>query len=550
MKNVFRSFFTCALILLLICCKSDDGSNTVVNSPPSQATNISASSITNTARILITWNAAVDENGDDVRYDVIINKELVKTNLSATSTEVDVSQFLSVSGKELALIGKGVEVTLEIEIKAYDPSNSFSNASITETLLINRAPTDFAFENIVFNMDSYDQLSIIWIPATDADDDVLTYAAYLNDIPLVEEYQIPLGTQYGTVIYTENFYSLSSSEMIIRVVVSDSAGETNEISQSFDFKQTDVALGALEAPYTEEVQFNVLESEPDNRVGYVFTVTEQTNYAISNSANATMQIKDATNTTISSNTTLEGVLEPGDYSLIVFGNGSADSSGAITFNLTSSSSTDVDLGVVVIPSENSYDLSWEGEQDNTINYYFEITNYTGYGVVTGYSILSVNLYNENGELVQSNSNGMQYEEIVYLAELPIGKYKLELIGGGLQQLNLVFSSANYSDQELGVLEVNTNIDITYTSEMTEFDSEVVYSFETAEITSFSMPSAKFEPVYTFVLVGNDGISYGDYVSYGRLVADNLPAGNYELKLKYNPFRYPEFAFDGGFSLQD
>ena len=546
MKKTLFSFWLLLALFFFFSCKSDDGvSDFVVNTPPSQVSNIKAEVIPKTALVQISWDAATDENGDEVRYDIIINKELAKTNLTATMSEVDITQFLST--KKQSRLAKGIEVTLELEIKAYDPSSSFSNTSITKTLQINRLPADFAFENIVFNTDSYNELNILWKPSSDPDGDTLMYSVYMNDITLVENYQIPEGEQFGSLDYTEDFLSLSNAPITIKIVVTDSSGETKEISESFDFKATDVVLGELNTPYNEELQFVVTETELDSVVGYHFMVIETTNFALSNSVNAIMQIKDDSNNIIFSDTSLEGVLEPGNYSLIIFGSRGVNTSGSIAFDLRSSSATDVNLGVVTVPSDNRYDLNFEGEEDNTINYYFEVTELTGYEFQT---TMITNLYDQNDNLIQTTVESNT--DIFFGEELALGNYRLEIIKpdyfGNTSQFRLQFSNVFLTDQNLGILENNAYHTISHVVERDELDAEVVFSFETDEITSFWMRRTdNFR--YSFSLFDGNGILIGN--SAQDIFAIDLPIGQYLIKLNFDRYTAGAISnFSAVFLLQE
>ena len=543
MKTVLQILILTAF--LLVSCKNDEEPSIPVNTPPSQVSNIIAEVIPNTATVAISWNAAIDDQGDQVRYDVIINKELVKTNLTGTSTEIDVSEFITITGKGMRE-GKGLEVELEIEIKAYDPSNSFSNTSVTKTFFINRQPSDFAFESINFNTDSFAQLDVSWRPASDPDGDTLSYTVYLNDIVLIADYQIPEGENFGILSYTESFLEFSTSEIVLKVVVTDTSGESKEISESYNFKATDIDLGALDT-YNEEFSFSIPVTEADHRIGYSFNVSEQTNYNINNSSGVLMQIKDAQNRTIVESSSLSGVLEPGSYTLVLIGKATETSSGTITLALGNSTSTDVDLGAVVVPSNEIYELTFENEEDNTINYYFEVTEFTGYQISA--TFIS-NLYDENGTLVHTNLNSNTNQFLG--EEIPYGKYRLEVIkpnsyGIFTSTIQFVFADVTLTNQDLGKPTNNQYHTISYEANEFELDRKVAFHFETEEITSLWI-----NPLLSvhddIELLDSDGNSIGENLRYGFLQAIDLPVGEYKLVYEFG-LGGPILDFEYEFLLQ-
>jgi len=529
MKNVLRSILTIvfASIVFLVSCKNDDGSDAVVNTPPSQVTNINAEVITETARVLISWDASSDDQGDEIRYNVIINNNTMETKLSTTSVEVDVSSFLSIAGKQ-SLAAKGVEVTLEIEIKAYDTSDSFSNASVTKNLFINRSPTDFSFEDIVFNTDTYDELNVVWNPATDADGDTLTYTVYLNDMLLVERYEIPIGEEFGSLQYTEDFLALSDAPITVKIVVTDGSGEIKEISQSFDFKATDVDLGTLETFYEDEVQFNILETELDGQIGYSFILTDQISYSITNNVNAMMQIKDANNTILSANNILTGVLEPGRYELIVLGEAGLASSGSVTFDLTKFFPNDVQLGELTLPFTQDFSINETSpEQMQGISLVFTETIDLALEFDESQTGIAYTLYNEDGVQVTPpiRAEYRRYDQVYLWENLSEGAYRLVVVAEPDLTEPVVFTveagDFQASDQYLGVLENPEMIQFRY-EETFDPDGEVRFYFTIDEPIGIFV-GYFLGSTYAVDLVAADG------TEYARTWQESIPAGDYYVR---------------------
>lgn len=538
MKKVSHLFLF--FLLFILSCASDDRSKET-DSSPTEATNIKIEVTPLTSTVTITWNAATDEDNDPIRYDVSINKDPVKTNLSTTSVEIDIAQFLPTTGKQAGKNGlknfladkTGLEVVLEIEIKAYDPKGNFSTNSITETVRINRSPSDFAFENIYFDTDAYNLLQISWAPSTDADNDPLFYTIYLNDIVIAKDYQIPSGEALGSVAYTEDFLDLSDEEMTVRTVVTDKSEETKEISASFDFKETDVDLGALEVPYIEAVQFNISETEPDNKVGYRFSVADQTNFSIGNNENVTMQLKDAQNNTLFSATSFEGVLEAGAYILIVIGNENSNSSGTINFDLTNSLSTDVNLGVLTLPSENDIDFIIEDEVDNIINYYFELTKPTGY-IITSRLLPDSALYNENGDLIDDNS-GQYGNTDMFMDEIPAGKYRLAINSdfNTVGTFKIYLKNSTETDQNLGVLANNATHELSFVPDAEfnfEPDRAVRIYFEVEEKTGLIISPGNYAAAVLLSIRDLEDTIYANVSSNGYHKLIEFEPGLYFLQV--------------------
>lgn len=526
MRKILYPLFTLTVVLFFFSCKSDD--NDEINVAPSQVTNISAEVITNTATVTVSWDAATDADGDEVLYDITINEEAVMTKLSDTAAEVDVSRFLSPSGKQPTTT-KGLEVTLVIAIKAYDASNSSSTAAVTKTLFVNRQPSDFAFEEIVFDTDSYTQLDISWVPATDADGDTLAYTVYLNDILIVENYEIPAGEEFGSVQYIEDFLALSYAPITVKVIVNDGSGETKEIGQSFDFKATDVVLGAIEATYNEEIQFNISELEADNRVGYKFSLEESTKYTISNNDNITIQLKNAQNTTLESGNDFEGILEPGEYELILISNSMGqDLQG--TFSLTIEN-----LNLMAIPSNNVWEFRTEEDyvpkEGDVARYTFTIEKPSGIFIPHNRRYLKLWLRDNEENIIAET-----FQSTIAVEEIPAGTYHLEIgdsfAGLGLldRDIRFVLREATASDIDLGIL--SPPLDLTskdLPGSYGEPDLEIKYLFEIVDnpVMVSIVPNQSYGGAY---ILDSNGEQIPSSISYM-----SLPPGKYAL------VNYAEFS---------
>ena len=190
-------------MLLLSCGKDEED----INLPPDEVTNIQATVLSGTM-VRISWNAATDKNEDEISYEVVVNEKIISKNIQETSIELDIEQFIpnrSTSSKSSkngikSFTGKsGLDVVLGIEIKAYDQEGGFSSESVIKNLSINRAPEEFSFANIYFDIDGFNYLEVTWTPAIDKDGDKVTYSVYLNELELAKDISIESSNQFGSL---------------------------------------------------------------------------------------------------------------------------------------------------------------------------------------------------------------------------------------------------------------------------------------------------------------------------------------------------------------
>src|SRR5690606_27998285 len=372
-----------------------------------------------------------DENEDPVTYDLIVNDISIKEDFTETSVELDAAQFIN-SNKAAKKISKkklsemlnrfGTELALGIQIKSHDDS-SFSELVVIKLVEINRPPSEFEIANIWFDFTEYDQIQLEWSSSSDADNDNITYDVLLNDNLLAGDYEIQPGVEYGYLDTEYDFSAFINDTITIKVVAKDGSGENTEISETFNFRETDIELGTLSIPLINTIDFTILHTEPDDRIGYTFEINEETGYIFSTSEDIDLILRDSENNIIlSGSQEINGEsLIPGQYYLELSREDNADTdlSGVLSFSLRNSNETDVDLGLLTTPYNESFDVDLDSEPDNAINYSFEINEETGFSVTA--TDASFTLSDSNGnEIVSSTNNNISLET------LNPGEYSVEI----------------------------------------------------------------------------------------------------------------------------
>lgn len=519
--------------LILLACSKDEED---INLPPDEVTNIQAQVLSGTM-VRITWNAAKDKNNDQISYEVVVNEKVISKNIQDTSVELDIEQFIpnrSTSGKSAkngtkGFTGKlGLEVVLGIEIKAYDQEGGFSSESIIKNLSINRAPEEFEFANIYFDIDNFNFLEVSWTPAIDKDGDKVTYSVFLNDLELAKNMSIEPGYTFGYVYYYNSYMDLAEGEIIIKVIAKDTSGEEKEISRSYKFKETDIDLGTLSLPYSATLDYFIDSDEPDDRISLKFTISEEQGYLFSVDTDyLSLALKNSNKYVSNYNQKINGGgLAPGSYSLELINNyyNTNDASGKLTMLIKNATETDIDLGLLETPSEGSFDYDLSSEIDQKVNFLFQTAQMSGY-IFNNTGSLDFALYDINGDFYYSN-----YTSYYGLrgSDLPPGSYRLEVFsyyGDQQGQINYEFKDAKASDQELGVLQAKSSNEISFAFD-NEPDFKVAYNFQVTQKTGYSFYT---NSNLQFTLLDANGYALNGN-SYRRMNGKELLPGTYSLEL--------------------
>ncbi|TKD65062.1 hypothetical protein [Flavobacterium sp. ASW18X] len=537
--KITRLFITLFCLGVFFSCSKDDSEEEVkevyVNVPPSRVTNIKATVVEGTL-VNITWDAATDDNGDSVTYEVIVNNEILVADYLETSVEIDVQEYISNQGNKgktfkngvANFAGKsGVDVVLGIEIRAYDGNGSFSNESTIKTLNVNRSPNEFEFENIYFNFYSYDSIEIFWSLTDDPDGDSIVYTVYINDELITDDTSVDSYYNRGYYYYNNNFYDLLNEPITIKVVASDGSAQETYIEQVYEFRATDIDLGPLDFPSITSQEFSIAEEEPDDRIGFTFSITEPSDYRIE-ANNMDVNLRDENGNLINSSYhSINGLdLEVGNYYVEV-GSYYSQSNSTVTIQLADANLSDVDLGNVIAPFTESYIFDLSEEIDNAIIYKFTVEEEIG-AIITVDNYYDLYIRDENGNYVNysSTSGGIKVPSLfpgtTYLVYL--NSYYNQTDSG---TINFNFKNSEETNLDLGQLSTNEILETTFDLSV-EPDSRITYTIDVAEATGFSFyanTDLNFE-----IISENGNYINTSYSSYGKVYGNFNVPGKYFISI--------------------
>ncbi|MBW1293944.1 fibronectin type III domain-containing protein [Aquimarina litoralis] len=441
MRKIVSLFYVC-LSLIILSCGSDD--DTFVNVPPEKVSNIEIEVIEGTL-VQVSWEPSEDVNNDQISYDLVINEKILASKTNETTLQFDASQFIpntDPDGKNnktnrIELLAKGLSLELDIKITSFDSNGGVSeDAVVNRNVFMNRDPQEFSFNFINFDLFAYNWLEISWTPATDPDGDILSYDIYFNDTVIRENYVIGSNDVNGFLFYNQDFREFIDSEFVIRVVANDRTGGTNEISRTFNFRGTDVDLGILTLPYEENIAFEILEDEPDNKVGYTFEIERSIGFSVvQESGNVSFSLFSENGDFIANgfNNILLASLETGTYYLEVINNNfGLAANGTMNLTLQDYDSSDLDLGTLNIPFSETYNYDTTSEVDRAIAFNFSIDSQSDYVFETTFANYDtfLRLYDSFGNLIGSNDDGGAGTLSRMVGSLSAGSYSIEVSGFG------------------------------------------------------------------------------------------------------------------------
>lgn len=244
---------------------------------------------------------------------------------------------------------------------------------------------------------------------------------------------------------------------------------------------TDIDLGALSVPYDEAIDFDILQTEVDNKVGYNFEITEETGFYVETQNNAYFTLKNSRGNVVFSggNSVFGESLAVGTYYLEVSNYYNTANSGVFNLILDDPKSSDVDLGLLSVPynESTSFTIS-DKEFDKKIGYTFEISETTGYSFSTNV-YANIYLYNVNGIRINSNTNRL------YGDSLTPGTYYLEISGSNNANgtIQVLFNNPELSDVDLGIITTDSNQSFVYNM-TNEVDNKIRYKFTVNEAVSY------------------------------------------------------------------
>lgn len=525
MKPTLKLLYACFLLLLcIVSCNTEDDTPPPAeeNIPPSKVKNVTVEVISGTI-VLISWDAATDENEDPVTYDIIVNDITIKEGITETSVELDAAQFINSNKAEKKISKKklsemlnrfGTELALGIQIKSHDDT-SFSELVVIKVIEINRAPAEFEIANIWFDFTNYNEVQLEWSSSSDADNDNIKYDVFLNDNLLTGDYEILPGVEYGYLESGFDFSAFINGPITIKVIAKDGSGENTEISETFNFRTTDIELGTLSIPHSNTIDFTILHTEPEDRIGYTFEISEETGYIFSVSEDIDLILRGSDNNIIlSGGREINGEsLIPGQYylELIREVNDATDLSGALSFTLRNSVETDVNLGLLAIPYNESFNVDLNSEPDNAISYSFEINEETGFSVIASDAIFT--LMDSNGNDIVSNTNNN-----ISLETLTPGVYSVEISNsdGYSGSFTLVLRNSTDTDINLGILGTPHKEAYEITIDSQEPDNALGYTFEITEATGFAFSTTDASLNLTLKNLSGDTLYNGQRVANATL----------------------------------
>ncbi|WP_405208826.1 hypothetical protein [Aquimarina sp. LLG6339-5] len=193
-----------------------------------------------------------------------------------------------------------------------------------------------------------------------------------------------------------------------------------------DASTTDVDLGALSIPYTDSVEFNVSTTEPDGKVRYLFEINSATGYSFTTQTGIYLNLYDSNGNYINYGyRDIYGEnLNAGSYYLEIVNQDYTDISGTLNITLSSPNESDIDLGALTVPFNQSFDFNTTGEIDRRIRYDFSVDSEASYA----FEIINENyddyiyLYDASGNYI----SGSDYYQIT--GTLSPGSYYIEVAG--------------------------------------------------------------------------------------------------------------------------
>jgi hypothetical protein len=521
MTKLFYPFLLFSIFLLISC-----GEDEVPEQPPTEVSNIDVVVVEGTM-VRIRWKESEDPNGDDIYYDIVVNNFLVDERAVGDYIEYDIKPLLNKSFRKES--SKGTNINLNIKIKAYDTKNNVSDTTeANRNIFVNRDPGNFEFVSINFDTYSFNGLEVVWSPAPDEDGDSVTYNVYLNNLLIKENYTIDSNSYngLGSVYYGQSFYSYLEEEIVIKVVADDNSGGQNEITRSYNFRATDLDLGALQVPSESAIDFAITTNETDNRIGYNFSIAENTGLSLMSQSGVEFYLRDENGNNVISgyNRIFIESLSSGSYYLEIFNYSGGNRSGSFLLNLRDSKETDVNLNQLSVPYEGVHSFNASSEPDNYVGFLFSLTETTGLFINEASSNNYYVLLDGNGNSIRDGYNGL------FVNPIEAGNYELRVYNGqnSTSNFTLMLQDPTLTDVDLGSLAIPYLENYTFFIEANEPDNVIAYKFSVTETTGIVINSNSQN--YYKLLDGNGNYIY---TGYNIIKYASLPPGDYKIEVEKN-----------------
>lgn len=313
---------------------------------------------------------------------------------------------------------------------------------------------------------------------------------------------------------------------MIKIIADDHSGGVYEISKTYNFRATDIDLGNLSIPYESNHNFAISANEPDFKVGFNFSITEETGISLNSATNLDYSLRDTNGNYMTSgyNNFYYESLPVGNYYIEIMTYSSNPVSGDFLLVLRNPKETDVDLGILTVPYEASHAFDATTEPDDYIGYSFSITENTGLFIK---ELGTMNYY----QLTDSNGNwfGNGYDQLAFNSLDP-GDYLLSVSNNQNPSANftLLLQNPRLTDVALGELTPPYLEQHSFSIEEDELDNIVAYTFTLQETTGISLTSNAENYFYL-----KD--SFGNYITgdYNNLKYGSLTPGEYAIEVEKN-----------------
>ncbi|RZS90499.1 hypothetical protein [Aquimarina brevivitae] len=213
--------------------------------------------------------------------------------------------------------------------------------------------------------------------------------------------------------------------------------ENNEGSFSFYlYPNTDVDLGEIIPPFRETRELTIFSEEPDNKIVYTFSINNFASYFIYTQENVELTLKDEDGTIIASGVSFIGnAFRDTDlsfgaqldtqkiYQLEIIDPTGNGIEGQIDFTFRDDFETDLNLGVLNVPSDETYNFEIaNGEPDHALFLSFEIESAATI-TVPGIENLGIYLEDSNNQVIQ---RALGANETISVNLTP-GQYRFDII---------------------------------------------------------------------------------------------------------------------------
>ncbi len=271
----------------------------------------------NYRRIDIEWLASTDDDNDILSYDVLLNDELLVENYIIGSNSYSTNGTVSVDYDFSELLDQDIV----IKVMANDRSGGVKE--ISRTYNFRATDVDLGTLTLPYNQNTS------YTVGEDEADRIVGY-----NFTITEETGISVTdrSSYGVFYLREagngnyinsgsgvlNIMSIQPGDYYLEFRSYSNAGTEDSGTFTMNLRnafETDSEFDISTLPFSENVDLEILNTEPDSRVEYLFEVTETTSYSFESNSSIYLNLLDVNKNTISSGYgRLSGIIStPGTY---------------------------------------------------------------------------------------------------------------------------------------------------------------------------------------------------------------------------------------------